>query len=168
MYDLLYDRIFWIYFIVALFFTILGIGYIITALDSYMLIIAILWLLSIVLLLIIIYHGSIYWSPGPPDDPICVIDRNSQCFQPDNRTWLIINLLFVLLLILSTLWAAELSNPDAGPIRTLSGVLILLGGLILCSLSTDHTYLTADIPFWSAVAYLFIWFGLTMYVTLTS
>lgn len=167
MYDLLYDRIFWIYFIVALFFTILGIGYIITTLDSYMLIIAILWLLSIVLLLIIVYHGSIYWSPGAPDSPTCVIDRNSRCFEPSNRTWLIINLLFVVLLILSTLWAAELSDPDAGTMRALSGILILIGGLTLCGLSTNHSYLEATIPFWSSVAYLFIWFGLTMYIVLS-
>ena len=160
MYNLVYDRIFWIYFIVALFFAILGVGYIITSIDDHMLIIMVLWLLSIVLLLIIVYHASIYWSPGP----VCVVDGNSQCFEPSNRIWLLINIGFVVLLILSTLWAAELSNLDAGPLRPLSGVLILLGGLVLCSLST---YLTADIPFWSCVAYLFIWFGLAMYITLT-
>lgn len=167
MYNLLYDRIFWIYFIIALFFIILGIGFIISATDSYMLIIAILWLLSVILLLIIVYHGSIYWSPGPVNNPTCVADGTTCYFEPSNRVWLSINILFVLLLVFSVLWAAELINVDGGVLRMLSGVLMLLGGLILCALSTNYSYLNATIPFWASVGYLFIWFGLTMYVILT-
>lgn len=168
MYNLLYDRIFWIYFIIALFFIILGIGFIISATDTYMLIIALLWLLSVILLLIIVYHGSIYWSPGPPNNPICVADGTTSYFDPSNRVWLSINILFVLLLVFSVLWAAELINVDGGVLRMLSGVLILLGGLILCTLSTNYSYLNAAVPFWASVAYLFIWFGLTMYIIMTS
>ena len=167
MYNLLYDRIFWIYCIIALFFIILGIGFIISATDTYMLIIVILWLLSVVLLLIVVYHGSIYWSPGPPGNPICVADNSICYFEPSNRVWLYINILFVLLLILSVFWAAELININNGVMRTLSGILILLGGLILCSLSTNYSYLNATIPFWASVGYLFIWFGLTMYIIIS-
>ena len=165
MYSLLQDRIFWIYFIIALFFVILGIGFIISSNDPHMLLIAILWLLSAVLLLIIVYHGSIYWAPGNIDNLICVADNDSPCFEPSNRTWLIINLLFVVLFIIGTIWAAEFTNLNESSI--FSGVFILLGGLLLCALSTDYNYMTAEIPFWSAVAYLLIWFGLIMYVVLS-
>ena len=131
-----------------------------------MITIAILWLLSNILLMILIYHTSLKWSPNDCDQQICVIDTNSQCFDVDNRVWLFVNILFIVLLIVSTLWAGELGNVDGGPIRTMSGVLILLGGLVLAELAIDH-YDFISLQFWMAVGYLIIWFGLTLYIIIS-
>ena len=106
------------------------------------------------------------WSPNDCDQQICVIDTNSQCFDVDNRVWLFVNILFIVLLIVSTLWAGELGNVDGGPIRTMSGVLILLGGLVLAELAIDH-YDFISLQFWMAVGYLIIWFGLTLYIIIS-
>lgn len=170
MYDIIHDRLFWIYFIVTLFFIIIGVGSIIRSNDPYMLWISILWLLSSVALMILAYHASVQWGPQDFETQICVIDSDSGCFDANNRVWLFINILFVVLLIISVLWAAELGNTDAGPLKTMSGVLILLGGLLLCSLVTNHnfTYNVYITPFWVAVVYLLIWLGLTMYVVLSA
>jgi len=174
--DLIHDRIFWIYFIITLFFVIIGMSSIIISMNQYMLIISVFWLLANVMLMIIIYHLSIKWGPTDPDNKdslICVIDSNSGCFDISNRIWLFINILFIILLILSILWAGELNNPDNGPLRTMSGVLILLGGLILFSLSTykiENNSIISKVPrfpLWLSVGYLIIWFVLTLYVVIT-
>jgi hypothetical protein len=138
-----------------------------------MLILSVLWLLSNVSLMILAYHASISWAPRTSDEEniqICVIDADSGCFDPANRVWLFINVLFVILLVISVLWAAELENPDAGPIRTMSGIMILLGGLLLCKLINDNrfnydVYIT---PLWVAILYLLIWLGLTIYTVLSN
>lgn len=180
MYSIINDRIFWIYFIITLFFIILGMSSILISNDSYLIIISILWLLSNVALMILIYHASIRW--GPLDSQICVIDANSRCFDPDNRIWLFVNILFIALLIISLLWAGELGNKNGELLRSMSGILILLGGLLLCALiinkSSDclvtdghihsSTAFIYDIPFWVSVTYLIIWYSLTLYVVLTS
>jgi len=175
MHAIIHDRIFWIYFIITLFFIIIGISSILSSNDPHMIIIAILWLLSNIILLIIVYHASIKWSPCDPNDVntlICVVDNNSGCFNSDNRTWLFINVIFVALLIIAILWAAELGNPDSGALRTLSGVLILLGGLILLRVIIGKNYLTQTndsfytLPLWMCVSYMVIWVGFTLYVTL--
>lgn len=190
MHAIIHDRIFWIYFIVTFFFIIIGVGAIITSNDPYLVIISILWLLSNVTLMILVYHASVRWGPVDTDEiQICVVDSNSGCFDPDNRVWLFVNVLFIVLLIISVLWAAELGNPDGGPLRTLSGVLILLGGLMLCAFATgrlnsqDCSHILGNVdpqksvtsygnvyttPFWIAVGYLVIWLGLTLYVVLSS
>lgn len=170
--DLLYnvhDRTFWIYFIVTLFFTVIGTSLILSSNDPYMIIILIGWILANVALMIITYHASLAWAPIDHNDSvICVIDSNAHCFDVDNRLWLFINMLFILLLIISTLWAAELSNGDAGPLRSMSGVLMLLGGLVMYHLSGLSLSGPDSTPFWMAVGYLLIWFALTLYMTLTS
>lgn len=157
-----YDRIFWIYFIITLFFIIIGLRLIISSNDPYMLVISFFWLIGNLSLLIITYHASIIWGPTDENNGlICVADQNSKCFEPTNRTWLLINIVFVLLLIISVLWAGELSNTDAGPLKSISGVLILLGGLILCTYSKSNV-----IPFSFSVGYLLIWLSLTFYIIL--
>lgn len=170
MYAMVHDRIFWIYFIVTLFFIILGVESIVIDSDPCTVMISILWLLSNLALMIVVYHASIEWGPiGDAGLQVCVVDSNSGCFEADNRVWLFINILFILLLIISVLWAGELSNPDAGPLRTMSGILILLGGLILCSLiaGKQFWYNNYTLAFWVAVSYIVIWFALTIY-TVTS
>jgi hypothetical protein len=186
MQTVIHDRIFWIYFIVTLFFIIIGVGAIVTSNDPYLIIISILWLISNVTLMILVYHASVRWAPVDTDDvQICVVDSNSGCFDPDNRVWLFVNIIFILLLIISVSWAVELGNPDGGPLKTLSGVLILLGGIVLCAFATGKlnyrecrpllgnldpkkTGLSTiyTIPFWVAIGYLVIWLGLTLYVVL--
>lgn len=162
MYVVIHDRVFWIYFIVTFFFIIIGVGSILSSTDPNLILISILWLLSNVALMILTYHASIKWGPVDPNNnsQICFVDNNSGCFDTGNRVWLFINLLFITLLIISTIWAGELRNQDGGPLKTTSGILILLGGLLLCRLN-NHIY---SIPFWVAIAYLIIWFGLTLYV----
>ena len=174
MYTVIYDRIFWIYFIITIFFIIIGVGWVITSSDPGLIIVATLWLLSNIVLMILVYNASVKWAPIDPDNldnQICVVDSNSQCFDPSNRVWLLINILFIILLIVSILWAGELKNADAGPLRTMAGVIMLLGGLILTGLSSDgynFMYGMYTTSFWISVSYLIIWFGLTFYVVTTS
>lgn len=166
----IHDRIFWIYFIITLFFIIIGVGAILSSNDPYMIVIAIFWLLSNVALMILVYHASVNCMDPEIDHQCYTVGTNS-------RVWLFINILFIILLIISTLWAGELRNQDSGPLRTMSGVLILLGGLILCGLASGVLIAGNDCfalsrtfiaPFWVAIGYILIWFGLTLYVVLTS
>jgi len=165
---IIHDRIFWIYFIVTFFFIIIGVGSILSSSDPYLIIISIFWLLSNIFLMILVYHASVNW--GPSHTLLSTDSTSSKFFHPDTLVWIFVNVSFIVLLILSILWAAELRNRDNGPLRTMSGVLILLGGLILCALAyernySNHQYIT---PFWFSVAYLIIWFGLTLYAAITS
>jgi hypothetical protein len=168
MYDIIHDRVFWIYFIITLFFVIIGLAAIINSNNSHLLIIAAFWLLSNVALLILIYHASIIWGPSNDQDPICVLDSDSGCFKSNNRMWLFINILFIVMLILSTLWAGELENTDSNTLSGMSGVLILLGGLVLGGLLSDHEIMSNVFiaPFWIAIGYLLVWFGLTLYAVI--
>lgn len=164
---IIYNRIFWIYFMVTLFFIIIGVGLILASTDPNRLVVAILWLLGNIALLILVYHSSINWGP---DGQICVIDSNSGCFDADNRVWLFVNILFIVLLIFGVLWAAEFNNKDSGPLLTISGVIIILGGLLFAGLATGWQFLNNPhiIPFWVAVVFLIIWFALTLYVAITA
>ena len=146
-------------------------GAILSSNDPYMIIISILWLLSNVALMIIVYHASVRWGPVDRNDvQLCVVDSDSGCFNENNRVWLFINVLFIVLLIIATLWAGELGNADAGPLRTVSGILILLGGLLLCALAGGNLFMynIYIVPFWMSVGYLLIWFGLTVYAIITT
>lgn len=169
MYTIIDDRIFWIYFIVTIFFIIIGVGLIVMSNDPYVISITMLWLVSNLMLMILVYYTSLRWSPNDIEEQICVIDANSQCFDINNRTWLYVNILFIILLIISTLWAGELGNTDGSPIRTMSGVLVLLGGIILCKLSINDLHkreFICSFPFWVAIGYLIIWLSLTLYVVI--
>ena len=156
-----YDRIFWIYFIITFFFVIIGMVSIFTSNDRYNIFISIVWLLSNVILMIITYHASMKWMSYAVD---------YECLNTDNRVWICVNLLFIVLLIISTLWAGELYNNDAALLRPISGILVLLGGLALCGLCSGRKFLYNEyvLSFWLAVAYIVIWFGLTLYVVITS
>lgn len=166
--DRIFDRTFWIYFIITLFFIIIGITLILGSAQDYQLVIAFFWMLATIALMIIVYYASLTWGPSCNDDTlVCVIDQNSGCFEAKNRVWLFVNILFIILLILSVMWAGEFSNLDSGPFRSLSGVLILLGGLILVFLTSSHPK-SRIIIFWISTFYLLIWFALTFYVTVTS
>jgi hypothetical protein len=176
MYAIIHDRIFWIYFVVTLLFIVIGMCSIISSNDPNRIFISMGWLFANILLMILVYHASIEWGPNDPRAKyaqICFFDKNSNCWAPANRTWLFINLIYVVLLIMAILWAGELNNTDGSPLRTMSGVITLLGGIILCNLiqckGTGSTYYNNYIiPFWIGVVYLVIWFALTLYVATSS
>lgn len=146
MYTIITDRVFWIYFIVVLFFLIIGSELIVTSNDENLISITILWIVSNLALLIIVYYAHEY-------------------YYQQNTYWIFINALFIALLVVSTIWAGELGNNNAGPLRVMSGILILLGGLILYSLSNNE-YDSYTIPYWISIGYLLLWSGFTLYVTL--
>lgn len=164
-FSIIHDRVFWIYFIITLFVIVLGMTFIISSNDPYAVTLSIIWLIATVFLMIIVYHASQNWAPLSGGQPVCVVDHNSGCFHPNNRIWLFINILFVLLLIFSGLWAGELGNSDAGPLRTMAGILIILGSIVLYRLTHNSLY---SIQFWIAIFYIVIWVGLTIYVTIKS
>ena len=76
-----------------------------------------------------------------------------------------IDAIYLSLLVVSTLWAAELGNLDGGPLRTISGIFILLGGLLLFGLATNN-YDMYTLSYWVALAYIIIWVSLTLYVAI--
>lgn len=165
MYAIIEDRAFWIYFVVTLFFTIIGVTIIAASDDYYLILIVLAWMFSNVLLMILAYHASIKWGPICNNKyyQICFLDNNNHCFDPSYRTWFFINILFVLLLIVGVLWAGELINSDGSPLLTMSGVLMILGGLVLCNLVRENENKMLS-PIAIAIIYLVIWFGLTFYV----
>lgn len=153
------DRIFWIYFIIVLAFIVIGVSSIITSTNSYVFAIVILWTLTNIALLIIVYHASI-------------ISVKADCCNSNNWSWLLINALFIIMLVISTLWASELNNPDSSTLRSMSGILLILGGLLLYAIiqsQIENKYVDiikygSMISLWACVIYLLIWFCLTMYV----
>lgn len=144
MYTIITDRIFWIYFIVTIFFIIIGSGLIIASNDQNLITITLLWIVSNLILLIIIYHAHEY-------------------YYEHNTSWAFVNILFIALLIISTIWAGELGNNNASPLKIISGILILLGGLILYSLS-NNCYDIYTIPYWISIGYIIVWLGFTLYI----
>jgi hypothetical protein len=159
---ILSDRIFWIYFIITIFVIIIGVTFIVTSSNlsnANLLILICLWIITNICLMIMIYLSSYRLGPSG----ICVIDPDSNCFSYDNRIWLFVNIIYVLLLIISILWGCELNNTDPGPLRDMSGILILLGGILLIGLSIDRIY---SVLFWISFLYLLIWYILTLYTVL--
>ncbi len=166
---LFYDRGFWIYFIITLFFIIIGVTLIAPNFEMSM-IIATLWILGNLALMMMIYHASNLWGPN---QKICVIDDNLGCFKSGNKGWLIINILFIVLLIIGTIWTGEYHNMNTNgqtELQTMTGILMLLGGLLLCGLSNYKVQKSeipdsfeSMIPLAFGVFYLIIWFVLTLY-----
>lgn len=151
MYTLLTDRIFWIYFIIVIFFIIIGVGLIISSTSNVNVIaISITYLISILILLIIVYYAYLLNS------------GNEQC---NDYVGVFINVIFIVILVICTLWAGEVGNLEGGPLRSLSGVLIILGGIILFSLSNKN-YDIYSFAYWATIIFIVIWFSLTLYVTI--
>lgn len=163
----IYDRVFWIYFIVTLFFITIGVTLLASATDPYMLLVIVLWLLTNIILIIVTYNISLKFSPNQNSE-ICIIDKDVGCFSSDNRLWLLINVIFIILLVLSVLWAGELQNSDGEQIRNISGIFILLGGILLIVLTLINNKNIYLISFWLLIAYLLIWFGLILYFMIQS
>lgn len=145
------DRVFWIYFMVTALFMIIGASFLYTNIA-----ITITWIVSLLILLLVIYHLS---SNLAPNEELCILDNNVDCFALTNRSWFYINLIYVILLILSLTWAIEFNNADAGYLRSSSGILILLVSLILISFAQDWIQILN-------ISYFLIWFILTLIVTI--
>lgn len=148
MYTILTDRIFWIYFIIALFFIIIGIGLIISSTNINIIAISITYLVTILILLLIVYYAYLL--------------NSSNC---NNYILIFVNVIFIMLLVISTLWAGEINNLESGPLGSLCGVLIILGGVILFSLSSNN-YDIYTFSYWISILYIVIWISLTLYVTI--
>lgn len=106
-FDFVEDRIFWVYVIIAFFFVIIGVNYIIDKNIPWT--VLFLWLVSIVLLLILIYYTK-------------------------NINSILSIGLFIFLLACSVIWLAELTNDQMNGKQSLFGVAAILGGLILLAL----------------------------------
>ena len=124
---IIYDRVFWIYFIIALFFVIVGMSLIMSSNDPYLIYVSVIWLIANVALIILAYQTSIVWGPKNSNNGelVCFVDKDSRCFDSKNRVWLFVNLIFIVILILQVLWASELYNVGNYG-RTLIGVFILI------------------------------------------
>src|SRR5436190_807381 len=116
MYNIIDDRIFWIYVIITLFFIIIGIGLIVSSNDANLIAINILWLISMLALMINAYY---------------IYNENESYFK------LFIIIIFISLLIISVLWTGELWNKNDNQLLLIFTMLILLGGFILFNLRTD-------------------------------
>ena len=158
MYEVINNRIFWIYLIITIFFIIIGIRFLIISNDNNVIIVTILWLMATILLMIMIIHTS-------TDEDISIIDN--KCFDIDKRSWLFTNFLFIFLLIISSFWAGEFSNNDEDSIKTMAGILLLLGGLLMCLFIVNkfNNFIYHGI-FWISISYILIWLVLTLYVTI--
>ncbi len=134
------DRLFWIYLLITLFFTIMGIIYILSVNIEFLSVMAVLWLFSNVLLFLVIY-------------------RIVTCEQCDNSLPLTIfvNILFFIILILSVLWTVELTSNNL--LSSMSGILIIICGLALSVISSTDFY-----KFWITVIYNLMWFIMTSWL----
>lgn len=161
----IHDRIFWIYFIITLFFIIVGFSFIVSSPDPNMLLVGFFWLVSNISLMIIVYDSCIYCGPLDCENSlVCLVDVDRSFLDFNNRIWLFINILFVVLLILSLLWCGEFSHSSSSLLKPMSGILILFGGLILCFLATSRFNC---VSFFSSLSYLVIWFGLSLYISIS-
>ncbi len=180
MYEIIDNRTFWIYFIITFIFIVIGNTFIVISDNYYKFVIMFTWMISNVLLLCLIYHSSYLLSPLIKLKPCstsenylasntykdcCVIDSDSKCLEPKNRIWLYINILYIVILILSTVWATELNNVNAKGFLTCSGVIIIMGGLLL-SLHSDNDIINNPSIF--SIGHLAIWFCLSIYVAIKS
>lgn len=165
------DRVFWIYFIITLFFVIIGISSILSSANAYLVFISLVWLITNVCLMVLVYITSINWWKNE-NSQVCppvtsITDPSSGCFKENNRIWLYINILFFLLLLASTIWASEINNTSDSLVKPICGILILLGGLLLANLTNFYVD-TIIQPFWLAVTYLLLWTGLNIFIALTN
>lgn len=153
MYSILNDRVFWIYTIITLFVAIIGLV-MLANINNYLL--TVIWLLSLLLLLIVIYHLSNHWCPN---QSLCIIDPDSQCFRPARRMWLIINLTYVVTLILMIVWVGEMANISFNTV--MFAVLLAILALFLLCLSYNSNMI---VPIYFSTALFAIWIIIALYL----
>jgi uncharacterized membrane protein YjjP (DUF1212 family) len=142
MYNVIDDRIFWIYVIITLFFIIIGVGLIISSNDLNLISINILWLISMLALMINAYY---------------IYNDNDNYFK------IFIIIIFISLLIISVLWTGELWNKNDNQLLIIFSILILLGGFILFGLRTEGTDINT-ISYWSSLIFVTVWLCLILYI----
>jgi hypothetical protein len=140
---IIYDRVFWIYFIVMSFFLIIGLNFIITntlLTNSKAIIIGMFWAISIINIFIVIYYLTHF-----------ITSQLMPCPEKNNRSLLIINIVFIVILILATVWTTDFKQP-------LLGVGVLIGSLIICAYSYPFPFV-----FWLSLTFLLLWLSITFY-----
>ena len=141
MYNIVDDRIFWIYVIITLFFIIIGIGLIISSNDPNLIAINILWLISMLALMVSAYY---------------IYNDNDDYFK------IFIIIIFISLLIISVLWTGELWNKNDNQLLIIFSVLILLGGFILFNLRIESDDINT-VSYWSLLLFIAIWLSLILF-----
>jgi len=142
MYNIIDDRIFWIYVIITLFFIIIGVGLIISSNDPNLIAINILWLVSMLALMISSYY---------------IYNDNDSYFK------IFVVIIFISLLVISVLWTGELWNKNNNQLLIIFSVLILLGGLVLFGLRGESNDINT-ISYWSSLVFITIWLFLILYI----
>jgi len=140
---IIYDRVFWIYFIVMSFFLIIGLNFIITNTllpNSKAIIISMFWAISIINIFIVIYYLTHF-----------ITSQSMPCPERNNRSLFIINIVFIVILILATVWTTDFKQP-------LLGVGVLIGSLIICAYSYPFPFV-----FWLSLTFLLLWLSITFY-----
>ena len=138
------NRKFWVYFLIALFFTIVGISYISTYEIGFQPAILAFWILSNVMLFVIIYNVTEFW-----------------CSHNHQKVVRFSNVLYILILITSVVWTDSLNKKGNTGIENVSSILIILGGLLLFGIIPGNY---SPLAFWAGLLYLAIWTGLTFYM----
>lgn len=141
MYNIVDDRIFWIYVIITLFFIIIGVGLIISSNDPNLIAINILWLISMLALMVSAYY---------------IYNDNDNYFK------IFIIIIFISLLVISVLWTGELWNKNDNQLLIIFSVLILLGGFILFNLRTESDDINT-VSYWSLLVFITIWLVLILF-----
>ena len=139
---LIYDRIFWIYFIIVLFFIIVGI----TTMQNVSPTIIVLWLIANLSLLILMYY-AISLKEYPDYNVINFVD---------NR--ILINCLFIIILILASLWIGNITSTSSDVL----GIILLISGLMLADITTRY-HITSLL---FGIIFLTIWWGLVTNIML--
>lgn len=150
------DRLFWMYGLLTIFFTILGAVYL-CGIGSALIT---LWVLSNLLLWYVIYvlaKTYMPWGWAP--------------LWTTKNTWfllIVLNLLYLTIMVVSLLWCAGY-NSQSGLFRVVSPILVIIGGLFLISLARYSVgkYEYRSICLWSLIIYCGIWTVLALITTLT-
>lgn len=172
MQKILYDRIFWIYFTITIFFVIIGISCLLQislqmGANWDLAFVILFWLGGNIALLLAIYEISISWGEKQNIHdlpiPLCIReDDNSPCFQASNKIWVAVNILFLIILVLSVLWAAELQNTvnlteQESLVLSNSAIFLIICGILLIALSRTK------LAFQISLIFISIWVGLGFY-----
>lgn len=145
-YNVIEDRVFWIYALIIVTSTIIGISAIAGNTDSLISIIMVLWIFVNLILLFLIYLANNY----------------SQCFSLLNR--ILINIVFAYMIVTSVLWASEFTYATGDTLISLAGILTIIGALLMLVLILPHSQYS---ELWLAITLIFIWVCMTIYVTIS-
>lgn len=132
-------RILSIYALISLFFTILGVVYLVSSVQI------VFWILSNICLWLAIHD---------------------LCYHINNKTvWVLINLLYLAILIIGLVWCGEFNNSQNNTFRNIAPIIIVLGGLTMIGTfikyNSDNSY--GSPTFWFLVYFTLIWIVSAIY-----